>query len=356
MSKTTFKAHDFPLIALTEVAPIYWIAGDEPLGQIEAVDHLRQALRAQGFEERVIFEGNAKADWQSVIFNAQERSMFSSRKWIEIKLTSLKLGKSGQAGFDQLVQLANSSEVVMIITSERLDATAKKMAAYTWVQTHGALIESNPIAAEHLPAWLTTRLKRHQLSASPEALTWLTHHLEGNLLAADQEIKKLALLHPNQKLELDMVQESVAQLAKHDLESLIISIMKGQPERVAIALDTLESEGEAPPRLVWVLYDLLRGLRGVCDGLAQRGSISTLARQFRFWGAKEAALGAIIARFPKDSQKQQLAFGRLLLRCAQLDALGKGLDDRSTSGEFWQEARRFCLSLSGVKILKGLGS
>jgi DNA polymerase-3 subunit delta len=352
-TKGLLKAYEFSNKPISCLSPIYWIAGEEPLGQLEATDHIRRYLRQQNFDERLIFEGNARADWASMVFHAQERSMFSNQKWIEIKLTSLKLGKQGQEGFLSLLHQA-TPEVVLLITSEKPDATIKKTSFYEYAQQHGCMIDSSPITVESMPLWLNTRLKRLSLQAGPDVLEWLTHHLEGNLLAADQEIKKLALLYPNQTLTLEQVETAVAQLAKHDLDSLILAIMKGDSERVAIAITTLEAEGEAPPRLVWVLYDLVRGLRSVCEGLQQRTPINVLARQFRFWGNKEAVLPHIINRFPKDLSKQELAFGRLITRCAQLDALGKGLDDKKSSGLFWQEARRFCLSLSGLKILKGL--
>jgi DNA polymerase-3 subunit delta len=351
--KGSLRAYEFAATPLQKIHHIYWVAGEEPLGQLEASDHIRQHLRKEGFEERLIFEGNAKSDWESIIFQAQERSMFSSKKWIEIKLTSLKLGKTGSENFLSLLKQADD-EVVFLITSEKPDATTKKTAFYEYALDRGIYIESNPLTTDMMPTWLKHRLQKQGLSASPEALIWLTHHLEGNLLAADQEIKKLGLLYPHQTLTPEQLDLAITQLAKHDLDSLILAIMTGQNQRVAIAIDALEAEGEAPPRFVWVVYDLIRNLRGVCNGLSQKTPLNTLARQFRFWGVKEAALSQIVQRFPKDSHRQQLAFGRLLSRCAQLDMLAKGIDNRKTSGLFWQEAKRFSLSLSGLKVLKDL--
>lgn len=293
--------------------PAYLVSGDEPLLVGEAVDAIRARARSGGFSEREVFfieRGNAV--WDALLQAAQTLSLFASRRIMEIHLPGGKPGVSGAAALLRLLPAAGEDLLVVIVTGklERDTHSAQWLRA---VQDRGAWVPVWPVERARLPQWLRTRLAAVGLTASPEALALLAERSEGNLLAARQEIDKLALLLPRAaQVSLADVVAGSADSARFDVFQLGEAVRAVDPARALRILASLQAEGAEP---VLVLWALLRELRG---SQSERGHEST--------------------RLPLE---------RLVARAARTDRLAKGL----VAGDPWDELALLAVELTGQPCL-----
>ena len=216
--------------------PLYLIHGEEELLSIEAVDAICKAARNQAFEREVYTVEN-NFNWQNVLDSAASMSLFSSKKLLQINIPS---GKPGIEGADALQQLANHlpEDTVAIIYLPKLERTQQSSKWFTALAKQAEVIESRAVTRETLPRWLKSRLQQHHLDIETDALSLFAERVEGNLLAAKQEVDKLALLFPAQtKLTLEDIRYSIAQLARFDVFQLAQSWMSGDAPRLMRLLD-----------------------------------------------------------------------------------------------------------------------
>ncbi len=319
--------------------PIYTVHGDEPLLAQEAADAIRAAARAAGHIERVVFTASgAHFDWSSLRAEAQAQSLFAAQRLIEIRIPSGKPGTQGSQALQKYgEQLAEG--VLTIVHLPRLDRQQSSSAWFTALDAAGVTIRVEPVPREQLPLWLAQRLARHdQRVAGGEegqrTLAFFADRVEGNLLAAHQELQKLALLHPPGELSFDAVEAAVLNVARYDVFKLSEAVLGGQVKRTLRMLDGLRSEGESPVLVHWTLAEDIRSLHRARSALAQGQPLPLALRELRLWGAKERLVEQALPRLSD-------AGAAALLQAASIcDGLIKGLKHPRWPLEPWDGLRR----------------
>jgi DNA polymerase III subunit delta len=315
------------------LAPLYVIHGDEPLQSLEAADAIRAKARALGFAEREVLTVERGFDWGLLAASGANLSLFSSKKLIELRIPG---GKPGTEGAAAIVQYCSAlvADVLAIVTLPKLDRRSQDTAWFKALTREGALINTFQVERAQLPQWIAARLARQKQKASRETLQFLADSVEGNLLAAHQEIQKLGLLFPPGELDFDAVCGAVLNVARYDAFKLNEAMLAGDKARLARMLDGLKSEGEAPPKILWVLSDEIRAVAKVQAGLAQGEDLQRLYGNNRVWGeARQRAVAAAARRL------KATALAAALRHAARIDRTIKGL----ARGDVWDELLQLCL-------------
>ncbi|MDP2171027.1 MAG: DNA polymerase III subunit delta [Rhodocyclaceae bacterium] len=234
------------------LAPLYVLHGDDPLLTIEAGDALRAAARRQGFDERNVLVVTPSFRWDELFHAAGNLSLFGGRTLVDLRMPT---GKPGRDGGEALARYCKAlpADVLTLITLPEMDWRAKKAAWFTTLINAGIAIECRAPALEQLPNWIANRLKTQQQSAAPDALEFIALHVEGNLLAAHQEIQKLGLLHPPGALTLAQVSAAVLNVARYDIDDLRTALQAKDTARCARTLEGLRAEDAPLPLVLWAL-------------------------------------------------------------------------------------------------------
>ena len=239
------------------LAPLYLLHGDEPLLVIEAGDAIRAAARKQGFVEREVIVAGPNFKWDELFHAAGNMSLFGGRTLVDLRIPT---GKPGRDGGEALQRYAKNlpADTLTIITLPEMDWKAKKATWFATLIEAGVGIECNAPSLDKLPQWISRRLAVQQQSAPPDALEFIALHVEGNLLAAHQEIQKLGLLHPPGALTLQQVSAAVLNVARYDIDDLKNALQTRDTARCARTLEGLKAEEAAPPLVLWVLANEAR--------------------------------------------------------------------------------------------------
>ena len=331
--------------------PLYTLHGDEPLLQQEAADAIRVAARAQGYTERTTFVvAGAHFDWSAVLAAGGSLSLFADKQIVEIRVPSGKPGKDGSAALQHIAQAAagNDSTLTLVLLP-RLDKATKTGAWFAALENNGATVQIDPIERAQLLAWIAQRLaaQGQRVVAGEEGqrtLTFFADRVEGNLLAAHQEIQKLALLYPPGELGWAQVEAAVLNVARYDVFKLSEAVLAGQVLRVQRMLDGLQAEGEAAVLVHWALAEDIRAFKRVKDAMVAGKPLPMALRENRVWGAKERLFERILPR----ASDAQLA--RLLQSAHLVDGIVKGLKVPDWPQEPWQALQRLALQLGKVAM------
>jgi len=318
------------------LAPLYVIHGDEPLQSLEAADAIRAAARAQGYAEREVLAGERGFDWNQLLVSGASLSLFSSKKLIELRIPGGKPGTEGAAAIVQHCS-ALAPDVLTIVTLPKLDRKAQDTAWFKALAHHGVLINMFQVERAQLPQWIAARLARQKQKADRETLQFLADSVEGNLLAAHQEIQKLGLLFPPGELAFDPVRGAVLNVARYDAFKLNEAMLSGDKARLARMLDGLKTEGEAPSKILWILAEEIRAVAKVQAGIAAGEDLQQLYRNNRVWGGVRRQLVTEAARRLKAA-----ALAQALRHAARIDRTVKGL----ARGDVWDELLQLCLRLA----------
>lgn len=235
-----------------ELLPAYWVSGHEPLLVQEATDQVRSAALTQGYTERHSLHSDTGINWDEFYNLNQSMGLFSQKQLIEVHLDKRRPDRLGNEILEAAFTAANP-DTVLLISSTQLTAADKKKSSYKALETVGAAIEVPLITSTQLPRWLETRLQQHQLSASQDALTLLAERNEGNLLAAAQEVEKLALLFPQSEITPSQIQAAVGTSSRYDSFDITDAILEQDTHRALRILQGLQEEGEAPALVLWAL-------------------------------------------------------------------------------------------------------
>ena len=319
--------------------PVYVVYGDEPLLVIEAADAIRAAARKQGFDEREVLTALTGFDWNQLHHAAGNLSLFGGRKLLDLRIPTGKPGREGGAALQDYCQRCcqqHGPDTLLLVTLPALDWRDEKAAWVTALGNTGAAIKLTAPALTELPGWIANRLRRQEQTADKEALAFIAERVEGNLLAAQQEIRKLGLLYPKGQLTLDDVREAVLNVARFDLDGLREALLAGDAARLARTLDGLKQEGEAPPLVLWAITEEVRALVQIKAGMAEGQAMDGLLRDARVWGPRQGLM-------KKAAARQNLAQAReALVQAGQLDRMIKGL----AGGDIWNEFLRLGLKLA----------
>ena len=321
------------------LARIYTIASDEALLAIEAQDAIRGTARAAGYAERDVLYADARFDWSLLAAAGSGLSLFADRRIVELRLPS---GKPGKAGGEALRAHAASvgDDTLTLVALPRLDRATRESAWAAALEHAGVWIDIAKIERAELPAWIGQRLARQQQRAAGTALEFLADRVEGNLLAAHQEITKLGLLFPPGEITLEQMTETVLNVARYDVFALPAALYAGDAARALRILQGLRAEGEALPLVLWAVAEEIRTLLRAKSAADGGRPLGTLARELRLWGPREKLLPRILARV------SAARLAGLLARCAEVDRLVKGLRADRRDSDPWLELSDFAFALA----------
>ena len=332
---------------------LYTLHGDEPLLQQEALDALRAHARSQGFSERTAHTvAGAHFDWSEVLAAGGSLSLFADRQMVEIRIPSGKPGKDGSAALQQLAEASQGNDSLLtIVMLPRMDKVSRSSAWFAALESFGVTLEVQPVERGALPQWIAQRLgaQGQRVEAGEpgqRTLQFFADRVEGNLLAAHQEIQKLALLYPpplrDGVLNFEQVESAVLNVARYDVFKLSEAVLGGNPQRVQRMLDGLQAEGEAEVLVHYTLAEDVRSLKRVKDAVAQGRPLPMALRENRIWGTKERLFERVLPRL------SAAALAELLQSAHIVDGIVKGLKQPDWPGSGWQSLHRFALQLCAL--------
>jgi DNA polymerase-3 subunit delta len=311
------------------LAGLYVVYGDEHLLAQEATDRIRAAARAAGFTDRNVFTVERGFDWSSLLGASQSMSLFGDRQLVELRIPTGKPGKEGAEALKTLAGAANP-DVLTLVTLPRLDAATQKAGWFTALADAGVALKIDPVERAQLPNWIGQRLALQQQRVAPgdegrRALQFMAERVEGNLLAAHQEIQKLGLLYPAGVLTFEQIHDAVLNVARYDVFKLNEAMLAGDVARLSRMLDGLRGEGEAAVLVLWAVVEEIRTLLRIKRGVAAGKPLAMLLRENRVWGPRERLVGPALSRVTESALEKALGLA------AKLDRQVKGLSG-STPG------------------------
>ena len=325
---------------------LYTLHGDEPLLIQEAADAIRAAAREKGYTERTSHTvAGAHFDWSEVLAAGGSLSLFADKQIVELRIPSGKPGKDGSVAIQQLAEAAKGNDSTLtLVMLPRLDRMTKTGGWFTALEAQGITIQVEPVERNALPQWIAQRLaaQGQRVAAGEEGqrtLQFFADRVEGNLLAAHQEIQKLALLHPQGELSFEQVESAVLNVARYDVFKLSEAVLAGHAARVQRMLDGLKAEGEAEVLVHYTLSEDIRALKRVKDAMNQGRPLPMALREQRVWGAKERLFERVLPRL------SDATLSNLLQAAHQVDGIVKGLKQPDWPTNGWQALHRLAMQL-----------
>jgi DNA polymerase-3 subunit delta len=322
------------------LASIYLISGDEPLLIQEACDAVRRAARQAGFTERELYHCDANFDWGQVLSSANSLSLFAERKIIELRIPNGKPGDKGGKVLQEYVQSPAPDNLLLIVTN-KLDGASQKSKWFKTVEDAGVHVQVWPVTAPQLPRWIGQRLQQVGLQADSSAIELLASRIEGNLLAAAQEIEKLKLLAQDSVISYELMASVVADSARYDVFGLTDKALHGDARAAVKTLQGLKTEGTEPINVLWAVTRDIRSLVQISMAVSQGKPFEMAARQAGIWDKRQPLIQTALRRF-KPAQLQQL-----LRKANGIDKAIKGM----RNAEPWDELLDLILNLAGVHSL-----
>ena len=323
-----------------QLAPVYFISGDEPLRVMEAADAVRAAARAQGYSEREVLSVEAGFDWGRLHSAAGSLSLFAERRLIDLRLPG---GKPGDSGSRALRAWAEQppEDTLLLVTAGKLEPSARKG---KWVQAldgAGVVVFVWPMDAQVFPVWVRARMQQRGLEPTAEAIALLAGRVEGNLLACVQEIDKLYLLRGAGPVDAANITAAVADSARFDVFSLVDAALAGDGGRTVRMFQGLRGEGTPSAVVLWALAKEIRQLAAMVRLVAAGSPVPKVLAQYRVWQNRKTVVGKALQRLARQHGEG----ARLLRRCALVDRVIKG----QAAGNEWDELLQLLLLLAGVK-------
>lgn len=320
---------------LKSLAPCYLVTGDEHLLVNEALDAIRESARERGFASRELHVATTGFDWNSLLASTSNLSLFAELRIVELRLPT---GKPGKAGAEAIIELAQQAgpELLFIVTGPKLD---KSSAASKWAKTldrKGVSLPVWPIGVRELPGWIAKRMRVAGLQPDRDAVTLIADRVEGNLLAAGQEIEKLRLLLGEGKVTAANVSDAVAVNSRYDVYKLTDAALAGDAPRSVRILGGLRAEGVEPVIVMWALSRELRTLAKLDDVVRQGGDLGGAMQRSGVWNNRQSLVRSCIGRH------QHGAFHKMLKATGRADAAAKG----QRAGDPWQMATDVVVGLS----------
>jgi DNA polymerase III subunit delta len=317
---------------LKQLKPLYTLFGAEPLLILEAADALRKAAREAGYSERELLSAEPGFDWNSLLMSGANLSLFATRRMLELRIPGGKPGVEGGRVIEEFCARL-PDETITIVTLPEIDWQGQRSKWFAALEKAGVMVEARSVERAQLPQWLQGRFARQNQHLERDALEFLADQVEGNLLAAMQEIRKLALLLPHGEIRFEQVKDVVLDVSRYNPFQLADAIHEGDVKRMQRILDGLKAEGEAPPLILWVLANEVRQL-------------------LRAVGATRAGR----ALPPKKEQQVQRTARRhsartlyaALLQAARIDRMIKGLDN----GDVWLGLLQLGAAIAGKATLQ----
>lgn len=327
------------------LAPLYTVSGDEPLLVTEAADAIRAAARAAGYTDRTSMVMDARSDWSAMAAATQSVSLFGDRRLLELKIPT---GKPGKSGGEMLARLADQArdqadaDTLVVVALPRLDKATRESKWAQALARGGVMADIANVERGRLPAWIGMRLGRQNQRADTATLQWMADKVEGNLLAAHQEIQKLGLLYPEGQLAAEDVERAVLNVARYDVFGLRDAMLAGDTARTVRMLDGLRAEGEALPLVLWAVGEEIRLLARVAQARQQGQDAGALMRRLRIFGAHERLALQALGRVAPG------AWPAAVQHAHEVDRLIKGLSVPGRLADPWEEMTRLALRVAAA--------
>lgn len=332
---------------------LYTLHGDEPLLMQEAADAIRTAARAQGYTERTVHTvQGAHFDWSEVLAAGGSLSLFADKQIVEVRIPSGKPGKDGSAAIQQLVEQAQGNDSTLtLFMLPRLDFATRKGAWFGALDNGGVSLQIDTIERAALPQWIAQRLQQQGQHVAlgeegQRTLQFFADRVEGNLLAAHQEIQKLGLLFPQGELSQAQVESAVLNVARYDVFKLSEAVLSGQVARVQRMLDGLQAEGEAEVLVHYTLAEDIRALKRVKDAMAAGQPLPMALKAQRIWGPRERLFERVLPRL------SPARLNNLLQSAHQVDGIVKGLKVPDWPQDGWQALHRLALRFARMCMVR----
>jgi DNA polymerase-3 subunit delta len=325
------------------IDPLYVVSGDEPLLVTEAMDGLRAVALGNGYTERTSLVMDARSDWSTVTGATQNNSLFGERRLIELKIPT---GKPGKTGGDVLLKLAELieggrlSDTLVLIGLPRLDKTTRTSKWALGLAQAGTQIDIANIERADLPRWIQQRLARQQQQLDAASLEWMADKVEGNLLAAFQEVQKLALLYPQGKISAADLERAVLNVARYDVFSLRDAMLAGDAAKALTVLAGLRAEGEALPLVLWAVAEDIRIMARLAEAQSSGRDVGAEIRKHRLFGPRERLVRQALSRLPMQTWPAAVQHAH------DVDRLIKGLKVAGRLDDPWEELARLALRIA----------
>jgi len=333
--------HELKAHLKNTLLPVYVISGDEPLQQGEAADQIRLAARQQGFSEPKILEAGASFDWLELTAESNNLSLFAEQRILDLRIPGGKPGTEGSKAInaycDNLPQ-----DLLLLITLPKLDQNQLKSKWYKALDKVGTIIQVWPVNEQRLPPWIEQRMRQKGLTPEAEVIHMLAERVEGNLLAASQEIEKLLLLHGPGVITTEQLAASVSDSARFDVFALVDAALQGKPQRCARIIQGLKHEGTPAAVVLWALSREIRLLAQIAYALKNGMPSSKAFAQYRIWDKRKPLVQAGLKRLRLNQWQ------KLLMRCAEADQAVKGQSKQDP----WLMLEDISIQISGLKFDK----
>jgi DNA polymerase-3 subunit delta len=321
------------------LSAVYLLSGDEPLQLGEAADLIRAAAKKAGYLERELFQVEGNFDWDSFRQAADSLSLFSERRLIDLRIPT---GKPGREGSKALQEYCSNlpSDTILLISTAKLAASAQKAVWFKALEKVAVVVQVWPLEGGALIKWLQQRMASRGLQCDQSGVRLLAERLEGNLLAAAQEIDKLYVLHGSGKIDSEMILDAVANSARFDVFSLTDAALSGKVQRVNTIMNGLREEAIAPPVILWALAREARILFQLAWLKEHKLPLESVYRNERIWDKRKVLLGQALQRLTAKELEEVIKQG------AKADLLIKG----QAQGDSWDKLQKMALGLAGVRL------
>jgi len=319
--------------------PVYLVSGDIPLIQQEVCDKLRAAAKTQGFSEREIFTVEKGFEWNNLIDSASSISLFGDKKVIELRMPTGKPGDAGSKALQAYLKNPSPENILLVITG-KLDGASQRGKWFKTIEKEGAFIQIWPIDVKQLPQWINQRMRNAGLEPDRHAVQLLVDRVEGNLLAASQEIEKLTILLGKGPVTANDIKQSVASSARYDVFGLVDAALEGDAKRSLKMLNGLKEEGTDATIVLWAFARELRTLYAMTLQKEKGIAVGRILQEYRIWQNRKRPVEACLNR------NNSKLLGQLIQQATDVDHSIKGLKKASP----WEGLQSIALGLSGVHI------
>ncbi len=320
--------------------PIYLISGDEPLQLGEAADAVRQVAKAEGYSDRLVMDHGTGFNWDELAAISAEMSLFSERRVIDLRLSSAKIGTDGSKALAAYAERPSEDDL-LLITCPKLEKAQQNAKWVKAIEKIGVLVQVWPVEAAQLPRWIDQRLQSRGLKPEREVASMLAERVEGNLLAAAQEVEKLLLLNGPGSITIEQMLSAVADSARFDVYGLVDAALQGNLTRVMRMIEGLRGEGLAAPVVLWALAREIRMLSSMRFAIDSGEPLERVMANHRVWDKRKSLVKKGLKRFPLKRWQ------RLLQQCGQADRLIKGQE----RGDPWLSLISIASQMAGAKPL-----
>lgn len=331
------KAEQLPSALARGLAPIYFISGDEPLQLGEAADAVRQEAKKQGYENREILTVDKHFSWVELLQEADSISIFSDKKIIDLRLPG---GKPGMEGSKALVSYCERlpEDTLLLISAGKLEKAAKKSKWVTTLEKQGVAVQVWPLEGKELVQWIQQRMQRKGLSTDKQGLSLIASRVEGNLLAANQEIEKLYVLYGQGALTAEQIAKVVADASRYDVFNLVNAALTGRVDRINKILAGVQHEGIAAPIVLWALTREIRSLISIQQQLEAGQPRNSVFMRHQVWDKRQKLVSHALNKLTRKKLMNAL------LIAAKTDRQIKGEQE----GDCWESLLEISLKLAGV--------